>query len=487
MDLLIKAKDLFLEYNGREILSIDQLEIYQYERIGLVGSNGVGKSTLMKLLLGNETVSGCNIFRFGELTYIPQLDNVTMSEKQNYALMRKLSADKVDMQVMSGGEETKLKIAQAFSGQVHGIFADEPTYHLDSMGIQLLIEQLKVFSGALLIISHDRYFLDEVVDKIWELKDGKIFEYWGNYSDYLKQKEEKRKHQTVMQEQFMAEKKRLMKAMDERQKQAEKIDKKEVGKAKKYSKDNPGRLGYSKSEGSKQKSLYKAAKNIEHRISNLENHEAPETIRMIRFRQSEALELHNPFPIMGDEICKSFGNRIIFDHASFRLPLSAKVALTGGNGTGKTTLFQMILNHADSIRISPKVQIGYFDQTAYKHHKNQKVMEFMQENCDYQVSEIRSVLASMGLSQNDIQNNLSVLSGGELIKLHLSKLLLGRYNVLLLDEPGNFLDLPSIEGLELLMKQYKGTIFFITHDKHLQEHVADQILVIEDKKIMIKN
>lgn len=197
MELILKAKDIRVEFKGRDVLDIEELEIYDYDRIGLVGANGAGKSTLLRVLLGELTPPGCKMNRLGELAYIPQLDEVTLQVEKDFALVGKLGVEQLDIQTMSGGEETRLKIAQALSAQVHGILADEPTSHLDREGIDFLIGQLKYFTGALLVISHDRYFLDEVVDKIWELKDCKITEYWGNYSDYLRQKEEERKRQAA--------------------------------------------------------------------------------------------------------------------------------------------------------------------------------------------------------------------------------------------------------------------------------------------------
>lgn len=146
------------------------------------------------------------------------------------------------------------------------------------------------------IISHDRYFLDEIVDKIWELKDGKITEYWGNYSDYLRQKEEERKSQAAEYEQFIAERARLERAAEEKRKQARKIEQKAKGASKKKSTEGGGRLAHQKSIGSKEKKMHNAAKSLEHRIAALGNVEAPEDIRRIRFRQSKALELHNPYP-----------------------------------------------------------------------------------------------------------------------------------------------------------------------------------------------
>lgn len=484
--LLIKAKDIHVEYMGRDVLDIDDLELNDYDRIGLVGANGAGKSTLLKVLLGESPIQLGKIVREGNFAYIPQLDDVVVQEIKDYALMGKLGIDGYIAEHMSGGEETRLKIAQALSEEVHGIFADEPTCHLDRDGIDLLINQLKYYSGALLIISHDRYFLDQVVDKVWEMKEGKITEYWGGYSDYLSQKEEERQGQAAQYKQFTAERDRLEKAITETQNQARKIDQKAKGASRKNSSDSGGRLGHQKTTGSKQKKLHNAAKNMERRIESLGDVKPPEVIRSIQFRQSKALELHKPFPITGKEISKRFGDKIIFEKASFQFPLSAKIAVTGANGTGKTTLFKMILDREDGITLSPKAEIGYFAQNGYKFDRNQCVMEFMLENCDYQVAEIRAVLASMGFSHHDVRKELSVLSGGEIIKLQLAKTLLGRYNILLMDEPSNFLDLPAVEALENLLKNYAGTIIFISHDVRLLENVADMVYEIVDKKIIRK-
>jgi len=184
MELLIKAKDVYVEYTGRDILNIDELEIYDYDRIGLIGENGAGKSTLLKVLLGHITIPGCKINRLGRFAYIPQLDEVIMQEIKDYALVGKLGVDQIEVQTMSGGEETRLKIARALSEQVHGIFADEPTCHLDREGIDFLTGQLIYYSGALLIISHDRYFLDQVVNKIWEMVHSRVT---GNVLNRIKQ------------------------------------------------------------------------------------------------------------------------------------------------------------------------------------------------------------------------------------------------------------------------------------------------------------
>ena len=145
MELILKAKDIRVEFKGRTCLDIDELEVYDYDRIGLVGANGAGKSTLFKVILGELTPPGCKMNRLGELAYIPQLDKVTLQEEKDFGLVGKLGVNQLDIQTMSGGEETRLKIAQALSAQVHGILADEPTSHLDREGIDFLIGQLKYF------------------------------------------------------------------------------------------------------------------------------------------------------------------------------------------------------------------------------------------------------------------------------------------------------------------------------------------------------
>lgn len=484
MKLLIQAKDIRVEYVERKILDINELKIYDHDHIGLVGANGAGKSTLLRVLLGELTPAGCKVNSFGQFSYIAQSDEAGMKEIKDFPLTGKLGVEKLNINNISGGEETRLKIAQALSENVHGIFADEPTCNLDYDGINFLVEKLKYFSGALLIVSHDRYFLDETVHRIWELKNGKITEYEGNYTDYLREKEGQRQSQAAKYEQFIKERNRLEKAAEEKRKQAHKIDKKQIGLPRKNSSEEAGRLGYSRSIGSKQRTLYNAAKSIENRIAAMGDVKAPEIIRTIHFHQSEALTLHHPYPVVGIEISKRFGDKVLFEKASFKIPLGAKAALTGGNGAGKTTLIRMILRQEEGIWVSSKAVIGYFAQNGYKCRGEQEIMNFVKENCDYKTCEIRSALASMGFSENDINKKLSVLSGGEIIKLLLVKMLLGHYNILLMDEPNNFLDLPAIEALEAMMKNYKGTILFISHDKRLIKNTADIIYEIRDKKIV---
>lgn len=225
MELIVKAKDIFLEYAGRDILDIEELEIYSYDRIGLVGDNGAGKTSLLKILSGNLTIADADVRRFGSIALIGQLDELDLDAAQDSGeMLSRLNVAGVAQETMSGGEETRAKIASALSQHASAIFADEPTSHLDQDGIRLLVGQLKAFDGALLIVSHDRHFLDQVVDKIWELKDGGISEFWGDYSDYLRQKEEERKAQATRYEEAMRERDRVEAAIEKQRKKARQVD-----------------------------------------------------------------------------------------------------------------------------------------------------------------------------------------------------------------------------------------------------------------------
>lgn len=255
MELIVKAKDIFLEYAGRDILDIEELEIYSYDRIGLVGDNGAGKTSLLKILSGNLTIADADVRRFGSIALIGQLDELDLDAAQDSGeMLSRLNVAGVAQETMSGGEETRAKIASALSQHASAIFADEPTSHLDQDGISLLVGQLKAFDGALLIVSHDRYFLDQVVDKIWELKDGGISEFWGDYTDYLRQKEEERKVQAARYEEAMRERERLEAAIEKQRKKARQVDAKQKGAKK--SNEYAGRLGHQKATGTKQKRMY---------------------------------------------------------------------------------------------------------------------------------------------------------------------------------------------------------------------------------------
>lgn len=478
--LLVKAENLKKSFNEKLILDIGKLEIYSADKIGIVGVNGSGKTTLLKLIYGEITPDAGNIKTYGQISFIRQLESSDYSEVDPRMLSLYDVADK-DQDYMSGGEKTRLKIVHALSSGSHAILADEPTSNLDKAGISLLINQLKHFNGALVVISHDRYVLDELCEKIWEVEDAGLKEYDGNYSDYLEQKQAERIRREFEYESYVKEKGRLMAAKDEKRKAAADITKKP--KRVSYSEYNSKPWGSTRTFESKQKSMNRAVKAIESRISALDVKEKPKTFRGVEFIISDNLKLNSKFAVIGTGISKNYGEKVIFDNADLSVKTGSKTAIIGNNGIGKTTLIKMILDQAPGILVSPKARTGYFDQDLSQLDENLSVYDNVIINSIYHQSQIRSLLAQMLFTGNDLYKKASVLSGGERIRLLLTKLFVSEFNILLMDEPTNYLDIKSIEAFETAVRDYKGTIVFVSHDERFVENAADSVLLIEDHKI----
>ncbi|KAF0818229.1 Bis-ABC ATPase [Bacillus sp. ZZV12-4809] len=484
-NVLFELKNIEVSYLDRVVLNIPRLAVHQFDRIGIVGKNGAGKSTLLKLMAGQIKPEKGLVNSFADFAYFDQLSAPEAGEI-DYKLAEKLAIPDTEVENLSGGERTRRKLAHMFSSYYEGLLIDEPTTHLDKEGIQFLIDELTYYYGALVLVSHDRYVLDQLVTKIWEIEDGSVTEYTGNYTDYMEQKELKRKQQLQQHEKYVKEKSRLLKAADEKMKKAEKITQANGHISKKETKAKANKMFMTKSKDTSQKAVQRAAKAIEQRVQMLENVDAPKEEMTIRFHQHPALEMHNKFPIMGDRVTLKAGGRTLLDEASFQFPLGKTIAITGKNGSGKTTLLNYILNRGERITLSPKAVIGAYEQMDYQFDKSKTVLDYMKDKSDYDDSKIRSVLHSMSFTGNDLKKDVRSLSGGEAIRLVLCQLFLGRYNVLILDEPTNFLDIYCIEALERFLKAYKGTVLLVSHDTVFIQRAADCVYVIEDQMLVFK-
>lgn len=484
-NVCIEMDNIELSILDRVVLKFSRLAVHQFDRIGIVGKNGAGKSTLLKIMDGQIKLEKGSVKRFIDFAYFDQ-QSTPERTKINYDLKGKLSIPETEIENFSGGEQTRLKLAQIFSNYYEGLLIDEPTTHLDADGVQFFIEELTYYYGALIIVSHDRYVLDNLVTKIWEVEDGVVTEYIGNYSEYIAHKELQKRQQQEQHDKYVKEKSRLIKAAEEKMKKAEKITKTNGRFSKKETKAKANKMFMTKSKDTSQKAMQRAAKAIEQRVKQLEVMEAPKKERMIRFHQSNVLQLHNKFPIMADRLTIKAGDKVLLEETSFQFPLGKTIAITGKNGSGKTTLLRRILQRGEGITISPKAVIGVYEQMDYQFMKDQSVLAYMNERSDYDERNIRSVLHSMGFTVNDLKKSVSNLSGGEAIRLVLCQLFLGRYNVLVLDEPTNFLDVFCIEALERFLKAYEGTVLIVSHDRTFIDRVADCVYAIEYLKLVLK-
>lgn len=479
--LSFELVDIEVSFLDKEILKIDRLAIHQFDRIGIVGKNGAGKSTLLKLLAGKIKPAKGKINTHVEAGYFEQIE-APKDMRADPALLGKLNVPK-DSEQLSGGEQTKKKLSQLFTDYHEALLIDEPTTHLDQVGIQFLLDQLRYYYGALVLVSHDRAVLNELVEIIWEIDDGAVKVYSGNYDEYLEQKKLEQERQQEAHEQYIKEKNRLEKAAQEKMQQAKNITQAERSTRRQ---EKPNRMFESKSKDTSQKAIQRAAKAIEKRQERLVESKAVKIEQPIVFPQAKSLKLHNKVPIMANDAVIKIEDKVLLDKVSFQFPLEKKIALIGDNGSGKTTLFNYIAEKSEVFTFSPKAEIGYFKQMSYQFTSEQTVLEFIQESSDYNEGFIRSILHAMQFVGTDIRKKVNTLSGGEAVRLQLCRLFLGRYNILLLDEPTNFLDIYAIDALKEFVLGYEGTVLFITHDQSFIEDVADVVYEIEGQNIVRK-
>lgn len=454
------------------------------KKIGIVGGNGAGKSTLLNLISGKIKPDLGNLHRTIEFEYYEQIEADLTPDyaKIDPEYLSRLEVPDHKVDHFSGGEQTRLRLAEYFSTYQFGLLMDEPTTHLDTEGIQFLVDQLKYYYGTLIVVSHDRYFLDEVVETIWEVKDGKVTVYPGNYSDYQEQKDQELIEQQNAYEKFTKEKSRLEQAAKEKQKQADKMAK--VSAKQKNRAVKPDRLAASKQKDTVQAAAHKTAKAIEKRADQLEAVADVEKETIIHFPEPKNLEMHNDFPIMGQKVTIQRGSKLLFDEANFQLPLGKRIGIVGPNGSGKSTLLEYIINDGEGITLSNKIVFSVYKQMAYQLRQDKTMLEFLKQDSHLEDPVIRSVLNNLGFEQTEVvKKSVANLSGGEATRLVIAKLFTDPSNVLVLDEPTNFIDVQTIEAIELLMKSYKGTILFTSHDKYFMENITEQIWHVEGQKL----
>ena len=474
---IINIKDLKKYYGQRLLLDIDEIKINSGDKIGVVGVNGVGKTTLLEVIAGSIDFDSGDIYvnPKASLKYIAQLgeaENKIISGK--YASI--FNVPNQWRQSMSGGEKTRFKLAEGFENQGSLILIDEPTSNLDIGGIDLIINNFKEYGDTYLVVSHDRNLLDSVCNTILEIENGKVKLYKGNYSKYAELKNEEVNRQEFEYEEYVKEKKRLNNL------------KSNIADKSSSIKSPPKRMGNSEArlhkmggQGSKKK-LDSVAKSIESRIEHLEVKEKPKEQDLIKIKIMDSTKPHGKILVSGESINKSYGENVIFDNAKFNIFNGKKVALIGPNGSGKTTLINMIMNEED-IKLSKNVRIGYFSQSLDILDKNRTILDNVMDRSIHDENFARLILARLLFKGNKVYDKVEFLSGGERVKVSFAKMILDDINILILDEPTNYLDIGSLDVIEKLLVNYNGTILLVSHDRRFIENVANDLLIIEENKI----
>lgn len=473
--LLAKFNKLKKYYGDRLILDIDTFEVFEKDRIGIVGRNGAGKTTMLKVLMGIIIPEEGEISLTDSYSYISQMENY-YGECEENKVMKILKAPVKYDKFLSGGEKIKLKISKALSEDNKLIIADEPTSNLDSASISVLEKMLLSYNGALILVSHDREFLDSLCNTIVEIDEGKLKVYQGNYSKYIELKQEERKREEIEYNKYVTEKKQLEEAIIDKQDMRNKM------------RTTPKRMGNSEARlhkmgGQKQKrKLDKNIKAMKSRIDHLEVKEKPKNINETKVNIQKSAEIISNNIIEISKLNLYVNNELLIKEASFRIRKGIKAAIIGENGCGKSTLLKEILTRNNEyIRVANSALIGYFDQDQNILEEGKSILENVSKTSSFNQSFIRINLDNFGFKGDDVFKKVSSLSGGEKVKVALSKVLLSDNNVLVLDEPTNYLDIEAMEALERALINTEKTVILVSHDRKFIENICDFIIEIKDK------
>ena len=409
------------------------------EKAAIVGINGSGKTTLLRCILGIEEADEGSIAFSKEkkMDYLAQQHADIETENEDY-------------DTLSGGQKTRKRLEEILQEKPDLLILDEPTNHLDIGSIQWLEKVLKRYDGAVLLVSHDRYFLDRIVTKVIDLERGKVRMYQGNYSAYAEKKRQLREAEWKAFQNQQAEIKH-QEAVIEKLKQF-----------------------------NREKSI-KRAESREKMLSKVERLEKPEELENEMKLLFSPRESSGNDVLMAKELGKSYDGKRLFSHGTFSLQKGEHVALIGDNGTGKTTLLKILngLVQADEgeFRLGSKVKIAYYDQEHAVLNMEKTLFDEIQDSYpDMNNTKVRNVLAAFLFTGDDVYKRIQDLSGGEQGRVSLAKLMLSDANFLILDEPTNHLDIQGKEVLEEAIRNYEGTVLYVSHDRYFINKTATRII-----------
>lgn len=523
--IVLSCNNLNKSFGIDSILENVNFTVNEYDKIGIIGVNGTGKTTLFKIISGIYgydsgdiyTSKDCEIGYLEQNTnfhsentileevlevfkdviemekYLRDLEhkiseessntNSTTLEKLMNEYSNKLEAfsdmngygykseakgvlkglgfsdEDIDkpISILSGGEKTRVLLGKLLLKKPTLLLLDEPTNHLDSEAIEWLEVFLKQYKGTVILISHDRYFLDQVVNRIFEIHNKKLKTYNGNYSDFIKAS--------------AIEKELELKKFEDQQKDIKKQEE-SIERLKAF-----GREKHLKRARSKEKALAK--------VDVLDKPEA--------YRKKAKIEF-NPSVTSGNDVLQlrdismGYGERILFKDLNLDIYRGEKVALIGANGIGKSTLFKIIMNEitplSGDIKFGTNVNVSYFHQEQKTLNLDNTIIdEIWEDNKQLTQTSLRTMLGAFLFEGEEVFKKISTLSGGERARVAILKLILSNANLLLLDEPTNHLDIDSKEVLEEALSSYTGTIFTISHDRYFLNTVVDKVLVLDENGI----
>ncbi len=477
--MLVTLKDASKKYIDKIILDNVNLSIEENDKIGILGVNGIGKSTLLKVIVGESELDSGTIYykKNIKISYMPQnpkfLDNLTIidaalksledvTEYEIKSILNKVGLSDFNRKCgnLSGGELRRLSLAITLLKKADLILLDEPTNHLDVWMINWLEEFLIKSNKAILLVTHDRYFLERVTKKIVEIDFGKVYMYEGNYSSYLVEKNERM--------QFLANNERRLTSF--LRKEAEWVKMNPQARSSK-SKERLERFENLSSELKDLKDVLKTTNEVE--ISSIKSRIGKKTIII-------------------ENLNKSFSDKVLFKDFNYILSRFDRLGIVGENGCGKSTLFNLITNKLEpdsgTITIGETIKIGYFHQQMEIKNKKITPLEYVKEFGEY-LETVNGKISATQLLENYLFTKsmmylpIEKLSGGETKRLQLLGILIQNPNVLLLDEPTNDLDIITLTKLEEFLEDFSGAVVVVSHDRYFLDKVTNHLLYYKDGKI----
>ena len=502
---------------GENLLENLSFEIQEGECVAILGRNGCGKTTLFNILTGQMDYDSGEVYvnpnkKLGLISQIPKfpegftVEDVLRSaftellrlRRRMEALEGEMAAGASDAQLreydsltnrfqtgggydmdvevdkicnglgisseqrgqefasLSGGEKTRMNLARLLLEKTDILLLDEPTNHLDLRSVEWLEQYINAFKGTVLTISHDRYFIDQVADRVIEIADGHAEFYSGNYSFYMDEKQARFDLQMKQYEQEQAKLKQLGYTLERM-----------------------------KGWGINNRTLYRRAMSIQHRMERIHRTEKPKKERTMKASFGEK-DFSGDIVFKMKGVSKSFGDRVLFSDINLSVEGGERIALLGDNGTGKTTFIKCLLGEEDcqgKIQFGPTVKFGYLPQIVHFDHPERSLYDTMlyEKNCTPQTA--RDRLGAFLFQGEDVFKQVGNLSGGEQSRLRLCMLMDEKINLLILDEPTNHLDIASREWVEAAIEEFEGVLLFVSHDRYFIEKFAERIWLLEDGTI----
>ena len=502
---------------GENLLENLSFEIQEGECVAILGRNGCGKTTLFNILTGQMDYDSGEVYvnpnkKLGLISQIPRfpegftVEDVLRSaftellrlRRRMEALEGEMAAGATDAQLreydtlanrfqtgggydmdvevdkicnglgisseqrgqefasLSGGEKTRMNLARLLLEKTDILLLDEPTNHLDLRSVEWLEQYINAFKGTVLTISHDRYFIDQVADRVIEIADGHAEFYSGNYSFYMDEKQARFDLQMKQYEQEQAKLKQLGYTLERM-----------------------------KGWGINNRTLYRRAMSIQHRMERIHRTEKPKKERTMKASFGEK-DFSGDIVFKMKGVSKSFGDRTLFSDINLSVEGGERIALLGDNGTGKTTFIKCLLGEEDcqgKIQFGPTVKFGYLPQIVHFDHPERSLYDTMlyEKNCTPQTA--RDRLGAFLFQGEDVFKQVGNLSGGEQSRLRLCMLMDEKINLLILDEPTNHLDIASREWVEAAIEEFEGVLLFVSHDRYFIEKFAERIWLLEDGTI----